>query len=170
MRRLLAIAVLAVAAASLGAAVALSAAPASPVVPKGAELELKALLLQIGAPALGVVPTRLPAHYAFESYTVTGTPPGIDVSFTDQRFLKTDAIARAHEISFDTSYHRGAPATCGAKSRKTLRVTGVPVYSGQGTVWRCVSAAHGRVVQLTASGHAPAAALALLVASARSMG
>ena len=39
----------------------------------GVQLQLKALLVQIGAPDLALVPTSLPAHYAFESLSVTGS-------------------------------------------------------------------------------------------------
>src|SRR5215510_12494842 len=64
---------------------------AAPAVPRSDQLRLKAILVQVGAPDLALVPTSLPAHYAFESYSVSGFPLGLDVSLIDERFLKTPA-------------------------------------------------------------------------------
>src|SRR5207302_2783517 len=90
------------------ALVALTAAcpalAAAPVVPKSDQHTLKALLVQIGAPDLALLPTSLPAHIVFQSYSVTGSPFGLDVTFTDRRFLKTATEARTHEISVDNAY------------------------------------------------------------------
>jgi hypothetical protein len=140
---------------------------AAPVVPRSDQRQLKALLLQIGARDLALVPTSLPAHFAFESYSVTGSPPGLDVSLTDQRFLKTPTQARVHEISFDTAYSKGALRSCSSKSQRTLRVGGRTVYSDGTTVWRCLPTPRGRLVKTSAHGRLAATALAALVASAR---
>jgi hypothetical protein len=137
---------------------------ATPAVPRSDQQQLRVLLVQVGASDLALVPTSLPAHFAFESYSVTGTPPGLDVSFADRRFLDTPTRARAHEISFDTDYFKGS---CPARSRKTFQVGGTTVYADGTSVWRCLRAARGRVVRTTAHGHLTPAALAILVASAR---
>jgi hypothetical protein len=141
-----------------------SALAAVPAVPRSDQRQLKALLVQVGAPDLALVPTRLPAHFAFESYSVTGSPLGLDVSLADQRFLKTPTQARLYEISFDTSYSRGS---CSSRSRKTLRVGGRTVYSDGTTVWQCVRTSRGRLVRTSAHGRLGATALAALVVSAR---
>ena len=143
-----------------------SALAAAPAVPRTAQHELKALLVQIGAPDLALVPTRLPAHFAFESFSVTGSPPGLDVSLADQRFLKTREQARQHEISFDTAYFKGALRRCSSSSRKTFRVGSSTVYSDGKTVWRCVRTTSGRAVKTSANGPLAVTALATLVASA----
>jgi hypothetical protein len=145
----------------VASAPALAAAPA---VPRHYQLQLKALLVQTGAPGLALVPTSLPAHYAFESFSVTGSPFGLDVSLTDQRFLKTRAQARLHEISFDTEYLKGS---CASRSRKTLRVGGGRIYSDGTTVWRCLRTSRGRLVKASAHGPLAATQLAVLIVSAR---
>jgi len=137
---------------------------ATPPVPRGVQLQLKALLVQVGAPDLALVPTSLPAHFAFESYSVSGSPLGLDVSLIDQRFLTTRAQARLHEISFDTAYLEGS---CSSRSRKTLRVGSRTFYSDGTTVWRCLRTSRGRLVRTSAHGPLAATALAALVVSAR---
>ena len=125
---------------------------------------LKALLVQVGAPDLALVPTSLPTHFAFESYSVTGSPLGLDVSLADQRFLKTPTQARVHEISFDTAYFKGS---CSSRSRKTFRVGSSTVYSDGQTLWRCLRTSRGRLVKTSAHGRLAATELAALVVSAR---
>jgi hypothetical protein len=137
---------------------------AAPAVPRSDQRTLKALLVQVGAPDLALVPTSLPAHFAFESYSVTGSPLGLDVSLTDQRFLKTPTQARVYEISFDTAFFKGS---CSSGSRKTLRVGSSRVYSDGTTVWRCLRTSRGRLVRTSAHGRLAATALAALVVSAR---
>lgn len=144
-----------------------SALAAAPVVPRTEQRQLKALLVQIGAPDLALVPTSLPAHFAFESYSVTGSPPGLDVSLADQRFLKTRTQASQHVISFDSEYFKGALGSCSSRSRKTLRVDSGTVYSDGTTVWRCLRTSRGRVVRTSANGRLAESALATFVASAR---
>ena len=144
-----------------------SALAAAPVVPRTHQRELKALLVQIGAPDLALVPTSLPPHFAFESYSVTGTPPGLDVSLVDQRFVKTPKQATLHAISFDSAYFRGALGSCSSRSRKTLRVHSGTVYSDGTTVWQCLRTSGGRVVRTSANGRLAESALATFVASAR---
>jgi hypothetical protein len=142
-----------------------SAQAARPVIGANERGELTALLTQIGASDLLVLPAKLPAHFAFESFSVTGTPLGLDISFVDQRFLKTRELARRHEISYDTAYLKGA---CPRRSDTTLRVAGTKVYSVGGVVWRCVKSPRGRMVKVSAHGHLGRAQLAALVASVRS--
>jgi hypothetical protein len=125
---------------------------------------MKSILGQIGASDLAVLPTRVPPHYAFESYSVTGSPPGINVSLTDLRHVASPAESIRYEISYDTEYHAGR---CAAGSRKTLRIGEVPVYSDDTTVWRCVKGKRGRLVKASAHGRLGRNALAALVASAR---
>ncbi|MDX6511437.1 MAG: hypothetical protein QOE36_941, partial [Gaiellaceae bacterium] len=45
-----------------------SAIAAAPVVPKGQLVQMRSILVQIGAADLTILPTRAPAHYEFESY------------------------------------------------------------------------------------------------------
>jgi hypothetical protein len=137
---------------------------ATPAVPRSDQQQMRTLLVQVGAPDLALVPTSLPAHFAFESYSVTGTPPGLDVSFADRRFLDTPTHARLHEISFDTDYLKGS---CPTRSRKTFQVGRTTVYTTGTTVWRCRATTRGRFVRTSARGHLAPAALAILVASAR---
>ena len=141
-----------------------SALAAAPVVPSRDQSQLKALLAQIGAPDLALVPTAAPAHYAFESYSVSGSPVGLDVSLIDQRLLKNQNKARQYEISFDTTYLRGR---CASRSRTTLRIGGTRVYSDGTTVWRCVRTSRRRLVKTSANGRLAVAKLAVLVVSAR---
>jgi hypothetical protein len=165
-RHLLGAGVFAVSGALLVAAPGVSAL-ARPVTPKAAQQTIRFLLRQIGAPDVALVPTRVPPHFAFESYSVTGSPPGLDVTFADQRFLKSADQARQHEISFDTQYLGRTPRGCAAGSRTTLRVVGVAVYANRTTVWRCTTTARGHLVKVSASGPASHPALAVLVVSAR---
>jgi hypothetical protein len=157
MRTVLALATLALA--TCGAARA-----AAPVVPTDVQRQLKVFLAQLGAADLAFVPTRLPSHYAFESYSVTGSPVGLDVSLLDQRLLRTPARARVSEVSFDTAYVKGR---CSSKSRKILRVGSSRVYSDGTTVWQCSRTPRGRLVRTSAHGRLAPAALAALVVSAR---
>jgi len=138
------------------------------VVPAAAEAQAKGFLGQIGAPALGLLPVHLPSHYAYESFSVTGSPASLDVSFADGRFIATPSETRLHEISFDTSYAHGSATSCSKGSRATVRVSGVLLYSRSGEVWRCIVAARGgAVIKVSASGRIPAATLALLLVSVR---
>ncbi len=132
--------------------------------PASEQRQIKAVLARIGAGDLALVPTTLPKHYAFESFSVTGSPLGVDVSLTDQRFLKNPTIARLHEISFDAAYFKG---TCSAKSRQTLRVASRAVYTDGTSVWRCTRTPKGHLVRMSAHGRLADTALALLVASAQ---
>jgi hypothetical protein len=156
---------LATVALALAAAGAATAAP--PAVPRSEQQQLKALLTQLGAPDLAVVPTRLPTHFAFESFSVTGTPTGLDISLTDQRYVGNPTKTRIHEISFDTAYFEQKIAACARKARRTLYVAGSAVYSDGSTVWRCLRARDGRVVTASAHGLVPTNLLAELVAAAR---
>jgi hypothetical protein len=141
-----------------------SAFAAAPAVPRRDQQQLKALLVQVGAPDLALVPTALPAHFAFESYSVEASPPGFDISLTDKRFLKTPTQARAHEISLDTAYFNGR---CSSRSRRTLPAGSSTVFSDGKTVWRCLRTPRGRLVRLSAHGRLAATALAALIASVR---
>jgi hypothetical protein len=141
-----------------------SARAAAPPVPTSVQRELKALLVQLGAPDLALVPTNLPSHYAFESYSVTGSPLSLNVSLLDQRLLKTPARARESQVSFDTAYFK---RPCSSKSRETLRVGGSKVYSDGATVWRCSVTSLGRQIKASAHGRLSPRALAALVVSAR---
>ncbi len=143
-----------------------SSAAAASATPASIKLEIKALLSQIGAGELAIVPTRLPRHFAYESYSVTGSPMALDVSFADRRFMATSDQAREHGISFNASYFKQALSRCGTGARKTFRVAGVKVYSDGATVWRCVLT-RGRVVKEAANGRAADTALAMLVLYAR---
>ena len=144
-----------------------SAQAAAPVVPTTHQRELKALLVQIGAPDLALVPTSVPAHFAYESYSVTGSPPGLDVSLVDQRYVRNPKQAPLHAISFDSAYFKGALGSCSSRSRKTLRVGSATVYSDGTTVWRCLRTSRGRVVRTSANGRLAQSALAAFVMSAR---
>jgi hypothetical protein len=110
------------------------------------------------------VPTSLPPHFAFQSFSITGSPVGLDVSITDKRLLKDPNKALAYEVSFDTHYLKG---TCSSRSRGTLSVGGRTVYTDGATVWQCVRSARGRQVLTSAHGRLAAAALGALVVSAR---
>ena len=138
-------------------------------VPRTQQQELKALLTQIGAPDLALVPTVAPAHFGYESYSVSGSPPGLDVSLTDKRFRKTQAEALAHEISFDSAYLKGTVRSCSNGARETVKVGRKLLYSNGGSVWRCFRTARGRVVITAAHGHLSLPGLAALVASARAV-
>lgn len=144
----------------------LGQAAGAAIVPAAAATQAKAFLGQLGALGLAFAPARLPAHYAYESFSVTGSPPGLDVSFADGRFIANPTVMRVHEISFDTSF-LGRAASCGSGSRGTLQVSGVRVYSRAEEVWRCLVSSRGKKIRLSASGRLPAASLALLIVSAR---
>ena len=139
---------------------------AAAVTPKAIAAQAKSLLTQICAPELALSPTRLPAHYAYESFSVTGTPAGLDLSYADQRFTANPTILRVHEISFDTSYLPKHATTCARPGTSTLRVSGMTIYYDKSLVWRCTRTPHGRLVEESANGRLPRAALASLVASA----
>ena len=142
-------------------------AAAAPLVPTTPQRELKALLVQIGAPDLALVPTSRPAHFAYESYSVTGSPPGLNVSLIDQRFVKAPQLAVLHAINYDSAYFKGGLGNCSSGSRKTFHVGGGAVYSDGTTVWRCVLTSRGRVVRTSADGRLAESALATFVASVR---
>jgi hypothetical protein len=137
---------------------------ATPIVPQSQLVQLRSLLASVGAADLVVLPTRAPAHYKFESYSVTGSPAGLDLSLADQRHVATPTQTMRYEISYDTAYVAGR---CSARSKNTVRVGGTPVYSDGRTVWRCVRGSRGRLVKASAHGPARQQALATLVASAR---
>ena len=147
-----------------GAASALAAGPATP---RADQLAIKSLLGRIGAPDLALVPTRLPAHFAFESFSVRGSPVGLEISLADQRFLRTPTEARLHEINLATAYFDGGLARCSSSSRKTLRIRSMTVYSDKRSVWRCLRTSRGRIVKASAHGPLANTALATLVASER---
>jgi hypothetical protein len=144
-----------------------SAVAAGPAVPPGEQQQLAALLSQLGAAELALVPTRLPSHYAFESFSVTGTPAGLDVSLIDQRLLANPTEARVREISFDTAYYTRPLGTCGRRAHRRFRLGHTTVYSDGGAVWRCLSTPRRRAVIVSAHGHLAPATLAALIASAQ---
>jgi hypothetical protein len=144
-----------------------SAVAAGPAVPAGEQAQLAALLGQLGATELALVPTRLPSHYAFESFSVTGTPAGLDVSLIDQRYLADPTAARVREISFDTAYYNGPLGTCGRRASRAFRLGRTTVYSDGSAVWRCLSTPRRRAVIVSAHGRLAPGALAALIASAR---
>ena len=137
---------------------------ASPVPPE-TRLEAKSFLAQAGAPDLAYFPARLPAHFAFESYTVSGIPQDLDLSFRNKRLAKNADQMRLHAISFDAFYLHGRK--CSAGSDGIVRLAGVTLYESKTQVWRCVQSAHGHSVKEVAAGAAPLASLAMLVAYAR---
>lgn len=157
-----ALAAFAVALAAAGGALA-----ADPAVPLGEQRQLRALLTQIGAPDLAFVPTQVPPHFAFASFSVTGTPRGLDVSFADRRYAGNPTKARVQEISFDTAYFEPTIASCSRRARRTLHISGRAVFSDGSRVWRCVRVREGRVIVASAHGLMSVGALAVLVASAR---
>jgi len=150
----LALCTLAAAGSALGAA----------VVPQNQLAQLRTILTSVGAADLVVLPARPPAYYVFESSSVTGDPPGLNLSLVDRRHLKSPTEARRYEISYDTAYLAGR---CSAHSRKTFRVGRTPVYSDGTNVWRCLKGSRGRLVKASAHGRLGEKALAALVASAR---
>ncbi len=125
------------------------------------------LLAQLGAPDLARVPTRLPRHYAFESYSVTAHPLGLDVSFADQRFINDPTKTHEYEISFDTSYVSGSAPNCSANAKRTSRVAGTTVYIAGNTVWHCAETQRGKLLKDTANGRTSHTNLALIVLSVR---
>jgi hypothetical protein len=155
--------------AALAAATALGAGAAGTkqIIPTEVQFEAHTLLTQLAAKELDVIPTRLPPHYAFESYSVTGQPLGLDVSFADQRQIKDPNKTHELEISFDSSYLKGALGACGAKARRTIRVGGTGVFVSGTTVWRCLPAGKDRSVRVAATGKLAPGSLAVLVAYAR---
>jgi hypothetical protein len=172
MRRLLArmAAVLPFALAGVPAGVA--TAVQGPVTPVGVQQQLSMLLAQFGARDLALTPTRLPVHYQYESFSISGSPAGIDLTYVDQRFLKDATIAHQHEIGFDSGY-LGGPSRCASGSRTSFRENGTVIYAGAPggvkSVWRCVAGSHGRDVKLSAHGPVPDRELAVLLLAPRAM-
>jgi hypothetical protein len=154
-RRALALAFLAVVAAP---------AAAAQVTPDSVRAQAQGLLGSVGASDLAVFPTRLPAHYAYDSYSVTGSPPSFNVTFADKRFEASSAQLGQHALSFDASYFRGKQCANGAS--ETLRVGGIKLYADATLVWRCIATPHHVVVE-SAHGRAAKASLAIIVAYAR---
>ncbi len=146
-------------------ALAAPAAARAASVPKGEQLEAKAFLASAGAPDLAYFPARLPAHFAFESYSVSGSPLNLDLSFRNLHFIANPDVMRVHEVSFDASYLAGG--SCGAGAHGTAKIGGVTVYESAKKVWRCLRSARGHNVKVEASGPAPLSSLGILVAYAR---
>lgn len=151
---------------SLLCALCTCAAAQASVTPPAAQAEAKVYLGAISALDLELAPTRLPAHYAYESFSVSTDPAAFDLSFADQRFISNANLARAHQISFDVMYARDTRA-CTEGARKTMRVAGATVYVESATVWRCVRSVRGNVLKESAHGSISVVALARLVASTR---
>jgi hypothetical protein len=143
-----------------------TATAAAPVVPPAEQAQMKGVLAQIHASDLGLVPTALPPHFVFDSYSLTATPAGLDVSFADRRLFSNERATRSHEISFDTAYFTGALRRCGAGAKRTLRLGGRVVFVRGSTAWLCARSGR-RIVKASATGVATGEALARLVASAR---
>ena len=145
-----------------------SASGATPAVPAFEQQQIKALLTQVGFADLAFAPTRLPPHFGFESYSVGGSPAGLNVTFLDQRFAATPAQAHAHEFSLDVGYLAHG-TSCNAGAKTTARIVGVTVYSNAARAWRCFATGHGRIARAVVSGNATRAALAAVVASVRKL-
>lgn len=142
-------------------ALAVPASAAASPVPRPTQFAVKTFLAQAGAPDLAYFPGRLPAHFAFESYTVSGNPQDLNLSFRNKRLAKN----ANQEISFDAVYLHGGP--CRAHAPRMVRLGGVTLYETKTQVWRCVQSAHGHTVKEVAVGAAPLQSLAILVAYAR---
>lgn len=135
--------------------------------PSAQEAAAKALLAQIGAPDLAYAPTRVPPNYVYASYSVTGNPQGLDVSFANKRFDANVEQTALHEISFDTSYLSNGEQSCGDAAHQTLRLSGITIYANGRVVWRCVRTIRGRTVRESATGFVPQSDLTLVLMSAR---
>ena len=147
-----------------------AAGASSPATPIAQQQQIGSTIASLGARDLAFVPTRAPRHYAFESYSITGSPTSLEIVFSDQRFISTATLARKHEIEFTASYVKGPLSSCAAGALKTLALTGGPVYWNGTSAWRCVlvSPGRGRLLKLSATGAAVAsAALADTVNSAK---
>jgi hypothetical protein len=137
---------------------------AASVTPQAVRSQAQAILGSIHAPDLAVFPTRVPARYIYDSYSVTGSPASLNITFADKRFESSSAQLAEHALSFDVSYFRGKRCQEGASN--SFRVGGVKLYEDAKLVWRCVRMAHHLVVE-SAHGRAPRVSLALVVAYAR---
>jgi len=146
------------------AALGAGGAAAGSVTPPSLRAQAQATLSLIHASDLAVFPTRLPAHYAFDSYSVSGSPASLNVTFADKRFEATSAQLGRHAVSYDVSYFRGKRCSDGASH--SLRLDGVTLYEDANLVWRCVPAGRHVLVE-SAHGRASKSSLAVIVASAR---
>jgi len=157
--------VLVLAAGAGSLAVRAGAAPNAPAVPAEARVQARAFLKEIGGSDLVFFPTRLPTRYAYQSYSVTGAPLGLDLAFIDPHYTSNATKIHKHEITFDVGYQGKAP--CSSGSHGVFRVGGLRLFRTNTMVWRCVQSAGGKKVKESATGNVGAAKLAVLVASAR---
>ena len=162
-RRLSALAILCVGAGALASWA--GAAPNAPAVPTEARAQARIFLQEIGGPDLLFLPTRLPTRYAYQSYSVTGTPLDLDLAFVDQQYTSNSTKIREHEILFDVTYLGKAP--CSRGSQGVMTAQGMRLFHTRTKVWRCVASASGKQVKETATGNIGSTKLAVLVTSAK---
>jgi hypothetical protein len=154
--RALAVAILAAGVAASGALAGATPAPD--------RLQAQAILDSLHAKDLEIFPTRVPTHFVYDSYSVTASPPSLNVTFADSRHESNPAELGEYALSFDASYFRGKACKNGASH--TLRVGGVTMYEDANLVWRCVNGTHHPIV-ISAHGRAAKQALATIVAYAK---
>jgi hypothetical protein len=102
------------------------------------------------------VPTRLPFHYRYRSFTVAPGTAKVTLRFTDSRF----APSPTRTLTFTASRFTGT--SCGAGKLKTLQLAGNKVYWDGTRAWRCQDG----VILAAVGANLPDSALGRVVASA----
>jgi hypothetical protein len=108
------------------------------------------------AGATAFVPTRLPFHYRYRSFSVAPGTAKVTLRFADNRF----APSPTRTVTFTASRFTGA--RCAAGKRKTLQLAGNKVYWDGTRAWRC----QGGVILAAVGANLPDSALGRVVASA----
>jgi hypothetical protein len=122
-------------------------------------------LVQRKAGELAYVPTRTPWKHRYGSYS--WRDGRLTIRLVDTRY----PVNYLNSVSFSAQRFRGTLASCANGKDKTLQLDGNKVYWDGIIAWRCVRAASGHLVKLSATGpNQSEVPLAVVVASGRRVG
>jgi hypothetical protein len=111
-----------------------------PLVPLQQQAQMKSILSSFGFQDLEYIPTKAPAHYAYDANVVNSTEN-----------LITLADGGSYTY-FTVQFFKSKLSSCSTGSQVKISVAGVTIFSKGGAVWRCLKAPGGKVVKVGATG------------------
>jgi hypothetical protein len=123
------------------APVASGAKAPAPLVPLQQQAQMKSILSSFGFQDLEYIPTKAPAHYAYDANVVNSNEN-----------LITLADGGSYTY-FTVQFFKSKLSSCDKGSQVKITVSGVTIFSSKGgAVWRCLKAPSGKVVKVGATG------------------
>jgi hypothetical protein len=113
----------------------------APLVPLQQQAQMKSILSSFGFQDLAYIPTKAPAHYAYDANVVNKNENLITLA---------DGATYTY---FTVQVFNSKLSSCNKGSQVKITVAGVTIFSSKaGAVWRCLKAPGGKVVKVGATG------------------